>query len=291
VACALAGLGPLPVAASLARTVGARLICAIDLSESCRRDPELVAAYGADLAALLRRHAPGIAYERGMRAMPVDYRHCRSATCAEGADREVIWRSGDGQPATAFVHVIDCRSGEPPPFAGRNARVNCSGSRAGSLYLQYWLYYPDSATLRGVPVLGAKGYHRDDWEGYQVRIGPAGDADARASSHHGYNYEQGSHNWGSDAGIGPLRAATEAVGLRNRNGWGPETGWLFISGGSHAGNVKAFPVRDSRFTPARRLALSPLEPVAAGEQAAPSFAITPPWLKRAWLDPEAEGTS
>jgi hypothetical protein len=26
-----------------------------------------------------------------------------------------------------------------------------------------------------------------DWEGYQVRIGADGDADARASSHHGFN--------------------------------------------------------------------------------------------------------
>jgi hypothetical protein len=128
-----------------------------------------------------------------------------------------------------------------------------------------------------------------DWESYQVRIGPAGDADARASSHHGYNYEQGSDNWGSDAGVGIVRGATETVGLRNRNGWGPETGAVLISGGSHAGNVKAFP-NTRRLTPPGRLALIPLEPVAAGEQRAPHFAISPPWLKQVWHDPEAEGT-
>jgi hypothetical protein len=289
-AAALAGLGPMPLGISLARAVGARLICAVELAESCRRDPELVAAYGTDLAATVRRHAPGIAYERGMRALPVDYRRCRSTSCADAPPEGAVWRSTSGEPAVAFVHVIDCRPGQPPPFAGRHDRPDCPAPRAGNLYVQYWLYYPNSATLRGVPVAGARGYHRDDWEGYQVRIGPDGEADARASSHHGYNYEQSRGNWGSDAGIAPLRAATEAVGLRNHNGWGKETGSVFISGGSHAGNVKAFPPDYSRFTPARRLALIPLEPVAAGEQRAPAFAIPPPWLKQAWRDPEAEGT-
>ena len=44
-----------------------------------------------------------------------------------------------------------------------------------------------------------------------------------------------------------------------------------------------------RFTPASRLHLVPLEPIAADDRTA--FAITPPWLKEVWRDPEAEGTS
>jgi hypothetical protein len=283
----LAMLAPLPLGAALARAVAARLICAVNLSDSCHGDPELVGAYGSDLAAEVRDHAPAIIYERGMRALPVDYRRCRFASCANGAAEGLVWRSTSGEHAAAFVHVIDCRSGGPRPLAGSRP-ADCAGPRAGNLYLQFWLYYPESATLRGVPVAGAKGHHRDDWESYQVRIAPGGGADARASSHHGYNYEQGADNWGSDAGIGPLRDASEAAGLRNRNGWGPETGAVVISGGSHAGNVKALP--SGRITPPRHLTLIPLEPMAAGDQRAPHFAISPPWLKQVWFDPEAGGT-
>jgi hypothetical protein len=287
---ALVGLGPLPQGVSLARAVGARLICAIDLSDSCQRDPELAAAYGADLAQAVRDHAPMIFYEHGMRALPIDFRSCRSATCGDAGGEGSVWRTDDGGPATAFVHVIDCRAGEQAAFAGANRPADCSGSRAGNVDIQYWLYYAESATLRGIPVVGAKGYHLDDWESYQVRVGPDGDSDARASSHNGYNYAQGAQDWGSDAGIGIVRNATELVGLRNHNGWGPEIGFLFVSGGSHAGSVQAFLPNYSRLTPPRHLGLVPLEPVAAGERRAPHFAISPPWSKQVWRDPEAQST-
>jgi hypothetical protein len=285
---ALAGFGALPLGVSLARSIGGRLICAVELSDSCDRDPRLAADYGADLAYDLRDHAPMVLYERGMHALPVDFRACRRAACADAPDQGARWRSGRGLPATAFVHVIDCRRGVPVAFAGSD-RPECSGDRAGSLYLQYWFYYPESATLRGVPAVGSAGYHLDDWESYQVRIGRDGN-DARASSHNGYNYARGPQDWGSDAGIGPLRDVTELAGLRNRDGWGPENGILFVSGGSHAGSVEAWAPDYSRLTPSRRLALVPLEPFAVGEERAPRFAISPPWRKQVWRDPEAEGT-
>lgn len=286
---ALTGLGPLAAGSSLARTVGAKLICAVDLSDSCSRDPELVAAYGAELAEVLRDHAPTILYERGMRALPVDFATCRLASCSDAAPNGIVWHSGRGEPATAFVHVVDCRSRDPVHFAALGP-IDCSGARAGDIYLQYWLYYPESATLRGVPVIGAEGYHRDDWESYQVRIGSDGEAEARASSHNGFNYDQGAEDWGSDAGIGPLRAAAEAVGVRNRDGWGPETGWLFVSGGSHAGNVTAYAPNYSRLTPPGHLSLIPLDEVDAGGRRTANFAISPPWRKHVWGDPEAAGT-
>ncbi|MEK6277219.1 MAG: hypothetical protein AABM29_04315 [Actinomycetota bacterium] len=285
----LATLGSQLPGAALARAIAGRIVCAVKLSDSCDRAPELVAAYGDELASLVRRHAPQIAYEAGMRALPVDYRRCRSPQCADGPEAGLVARSGAGRRVVAFVHVVDCRVGEPPPFAGRNTAADCSGPRRGNLYLQYWLYYPNSATFRGVPVAGAKGFHVDDWEGYQVRIGMDGAVDARASSHNGYNYRLGHANWASDAGWGALRDATEAVGLRARNGWGPETGWLYVAGGSHAGSAGLDrPV--SRVTFGHRLRLIPLEPVAAGERIPPAFAVTPPWRKRVWRDPEAEGT-
>jgi hypothetical protein len=281
-------LAPLPAGALLARTLGSKLICAVDLADSCRTVPQLAAAYGDDLAQELRKHTPAIFSEQGMRVLPVDYRSCRSAACADGPGAGTISRSRQGEPATAFLHIVDCRPGTTAPFAGRNSPEDCRGDRAGNLYLQYWLYYPESATLRGVPVAGSKGYHRDDWESYQVRIGPGGRVDARASSHHGYNYGGGAGSWGSDAGIDPLGAATDAVGLHQRGGWGPETGLIVISGGSHAGSVDSLPC--CRLTPPGQLSLVPLEPLAAGEAPEPHFAIPPPWRKHVWVDPEAGDT-
>ena len=96
-------------------------------------------------------------------------------------------------------------------------------------------------------------------------------------------------NAGSDAGIDPLKDAAEAVGARPDNGWGPETHMLVVSGGSHAGNTNGF-LRIDRVTPGRRVHLVPLEPIAAAEGDSYRFAISPPWRKRVWRDPEASGT-
>ncbi|MGH2981639.1 MAG: hypothetical protein ACRDKV_06320 [Solirubrobacterales bacterium] len=282
---AFAKLDPLSLGLSLARGLATSLLCAVR-SEDCEGASRLASAYGPELAAAVRAHAPEVVYERGMRALPVDYRRCRRSSCADRSGEGRVSRSASGEPATAFVRLIDCRRSAGIPSSGETA--DCSAQRAGNLYLQYWFFYPDSATLRGVPVAGRKGYHRDDWETYQVRVSPGGRADVRASSHRGYNYEQGAANWASEAGIGFVDNGVEAVGLRRRDGWGPETGLLFVSGGSHAGNAKAVALRYSRFTPARRLRLIPFEALAGGETR--RFAISPPWGKQVWRDPEAEGT-
>jgi hypothetical protein len=112
-------------------------------------------------------------------------------------------------------------------------------------------------------------------------------ASERASSHHGYNYARSVANAGSDAGFDWLRELSEEVGARAPNGWGPETGLLLVSGGSHAGDVSGGS-RGSRFIPGRRVHLVPLEQVAAHSHS--TFAVTPPWLKEVWTDPEASGT-
>lgn len=267
------------VPGTLARAVASRMLCAVSMADGCGDEPALIAAYGTEIGELVRRHMPTILFEQGSRGMPVDFRRCRDAACADGSARGLVNRTDAGLPVTAFVHVIDCRRTGP----------GCSGSRAGSLYLQFWLFYADSATLRGVPIAGDAGYHHDDWESVQIRIDPDGDVDERASSHHGYNYAQSLANAGSDAGIGPLKDVAEAVGARPDNGWGPETRMLVVSGGSHAGNANGF-LRIDRVTPGRRVHLVPLEPIAAAEGAAYRFAISPPWRKRVWRDPEASGT-
>jgi hypothetical protein len=188
-------------------------------------------------------------------------------------------------PVTAFVHVVDCRAADRD--ATEAAGIDCSGDRAGCLYIQYWLFYANSATLRGVPVVGDAGEHKDDWESVQVRINPDGSVDERASSHDGYNYSLEDLDWGSDAGIDVLKEISEDIGARHPNGWGPETSLLLVSGGSHAGNATGEP-RGTRFTPGRRVHLIPFEPIAADSHA--TFAVVPPWLKEVWRDPEAEGT-
>jgi hypothetical protein len=270
---------------ALAQGVASRILCAAALADSCGDEPELIAAYGTEVGELVHEHMPSLVYELRSRALPVDFRRCRRSACADGPERGIVGRSDADLPVTAFVHVVDCRADSVTASEAEGA--DCSGSRAGSLYLQYWFYYIDSATLRGVPVASERGYHRDDWESVQIRIGPDDEVAQRASSHHGYNYAQGIANWGSDSGIGPLKDFAEAVGARSAGGWGPATGMLLVSGGSHAGNVNGFP-RIERLTPGNRVHLIPLEPIAAISTA--RFAVSPPWQKRVWRDPEATST-
>jgi len=271
--------------APLGRAVADRLLCAAALADGCGDEPELIAAYGDEVGRLVRRHMPTIVFEPGSRAVPVDFRRCRSTACGDGGEHGLVHRTDERLPVSAFVHVVDCREEEAADTEAAGA--DCSGPRAGNLYLQYWTYYADSATLRGVPIVGAKGFHLDDWEGVQLRIEPDGRIEERASSHNGYNYGRSTRNWGSDAGIRPLKDAAEALGLRPPGGWGPETHLLLVSGGSHAGNAIGLPDSD-RFIPGRRVHLVPLEPIASSTSA--RFAISPPWRKHVWRDPEAEGT-
>jgi hypothetical protein len=281
----LVAIGGRVPGAALVQAVASRILCGAALVDGCGGEAGLVAAYGSEVGELVREHMPALVFERGSRAVPVDFRRCRASSCGDAGEGRLVRRTEGGLPVTAFVHVVDCRLGEPERSEAKGA--DCSGVRAGHLYVQYWMYFADSATLRGVPVAGERGFHRDDWESVQFRIGPGGTVAQRASSHHGYNYTRGVSNWGADVGMDPLKDLAEAIGARDLNGWGPETGLLFVSGGSHAGNARAL-AEVGRLTPGHRVHLVPLEPIAAGDDSA--FAVSPPWRKRVWRDPEAEGT-
>ena len=278
-----------------AKSIAAKIICAVRLTEDCGFAPELKAANGAEVAALLQAHAPALLYEDGMTALPVDYRRCREDRCASAPGDGAVARSSSGEPPVAFTHAVDCR---PEAAAATEAAgADCSGERAGNLYLQYWLYYPGSATAEGStflkgPIrtvsskLGHSTFHPDDWEAYQVRIGPAGRF-ARASSHRTYSYESGRGLAGyslrrNRAGAWTVRRAPPTL-----NGWGPEAGVLYISGGSHAGSASTGKTV-SRTTKDHRLRLIPIETLSGRDSA--SFAITPPWRKRVYFDPEYAGT-
>jgi hypothetical protein len=84
--------------------VAERIICAVRLSDGCRSDPALYARYG-ELAAAVRANAPRITYEKGMRALPVDFRRCRSPTCGDGPVAGRVARTLAGLPVVAFTHV------------------------------------------------------------------------------------------------------------------------------------------------------------------------------------------
>lgn len=253
-------------AAALAEEIAERMVCAVRLSDGCEvRGSDLELAYGPEVAALVTEHTPEIRFEDGdFVSLPVDPRACRERRCADTSEAGALSRSFEDYPATAFVHVADCR--EPDAKAG----LDCSGERAGHLYLQYWLYYPESAT-RPFGRIG-KGFHLDDWESFQVRIGPDGQSMVRASSHHGYNYE-----------ADPISDVVGGAGA-----WGPANGYLWVSSGSHAGRATGAP-SSTRAIPADRLHLLPLES-ELDSLSGLEFEVAPPWLKGVWRDPESTRT-
>ena len=260
-----------------------RLVCAV--RGGCDDgDAVLARTYGPRDAELLRRHAPDIVYEPGERELPVDWRECREVACSSAPeDRDLdVHRSTAGRRATVFTRVI---------------------RRRGRTYLQYWVYYPDSNTtfagsdkLWEVFVAGRvarfalkgttryPGYHRDDWEGYQVRIDGRGRVAVRSSSHGHYQY---------------------CKGKRCHNRWGPSTRWTRVSRGSHAGHIpldgatrRRLPGRDmrERTSTSDGLRLIPLESTARrryrplrNSRDRPwhrEKGVTPPWRKPVYRHPE-----
>ena len=244
--------------------------CGEAAAELAAQPTPLQRAYGGELAAIVADRLPTIHFEDDeFASLPVDYRECRERACSDSIRHGSLEHTQTGLEPTVFVHVVDCRH----PTAVAAEGFDCSGERAGSVYVQYWLYYPDSLT-HGLGRVG--GYHSDDWESYQVRIGPDGTTLARASSHHGYNGREGG-DAGNDAGWGEGKA-----------NWDTILGQLHVAAGSHAGMTEA-DEGDSRRLEPQNVRVLPLEPVVAGGNA-PPFAVSPPWEKAVWKDPEYTGT-
>ncbi len=269
------------------------LVCAV--TGRCDRDEgRLVAAYGERTAASVRALAPNLVYEPGERELPVDWRECRRVSCSVAPDDPALdahVAAGHARPAgsraTAFTHVI---------------------RRGGRLYIQYWLYYPDSnTTLAGsdriwAHVLGwvgpYPGFHRDDWEGAFVRVDPDGRVWLRASSHGHFQ----SCKWSFCRGE-----------------WARHAGWVRISRGSHSGHLpfvqlprrwvgqrvpravgppappRLMPIRPGhglreRSTTGEGLRLVPLESIDPRSYVPLDPHVLPPWDKDAYLDPLAGGS-
>jgi hypothetical protein len=300
---ALAALTPHADGRSIGGFLAHHVVCAA--TRNCHAaERALEQAYGADLADTVRELAPNLVYEPGERELPVDWRDCRRPRCASAPDDPALdTHSSEARArATAFTHVI---------------------RRGGKLYLQYWLYYPDSnSVLAGSDRLWERswilprlrellagtpdypGFHRDDWEGVFVRIDPDGSTWVRASSHGGF---QGC-KW---------RIC--------RNEWIRPTGWVRVTRGSHSGHVplrmeprpadpdgvprtpRYMPLPDSparrrrvplvpgrdmdeRTTSSEGLRLIPLETRDTRGYRQLDEGVKPPWRKRAYTDPETDGS-
>jgi hypothetical protein len=120
---AVAGGGEVDAGRGLAAALGRRLACAPRLPDACRHHP-LVPAYGWPLARLARALAPApeaVPGPAGLLLAPVDFRRCRSASCAVAAGPHL---TASGRRTTAFTELIDRRSSD------------------GSVEVVYWLYRP-----------------------------------------------------------------------------------------------------------------------------------------------------
>lgn len=302
-AAALSAAPPVVDGRSFGGFLAHHVVCAA--TGSCRAaERELERTYGEDVATTLRELAPSLVYEPGERQLPVDWRDCRRPQCATAPDDHALdsHRSDARARATAFTHVI---------------------RRGGRLYLQYWLYYPDSnSALAGsdrvwerswiLPhlrelVAGTPdypGFHRDDWEGVFVRLDPDGSTWVRASSHghfQGCKWRVCQDEWirptgwvrvtrGSHSGHVPFRleprAADPADGRRM-----PRIPRYIPPPGSRSrpqGRVPLLPGRDlnERTTSSEGLRLIPLETLERDPYRPLDHGVKPPWRKRAYSDPE-----
>jgi len=108
----------------LASTLGRKIRCATQLPGPCWRDP-LTLAYGRPLAGLVRALAPAPEAQpgpSGAALAPVDFRRCRSESCATATGSSRLTASN--RRITAFTSVRDRRHGP------------------GEVEVSYWLYRP-----------------------------------------------------------------------------------------------------------------------------------------------------
>jgi hypothetical protein len=124
---AIAAEGEIEAARDLATTLSRRIACAPRPPEPCRRHP-LVPAYGWPLARLVRGLAPTPAARpgrSGLPLVPVDFRRCRSESCAVPLPGAAGARlTASGRRTTAFTQILDRRR------------------TLGWVELTYWLYRP-----------------------------------------------------------------------------------------------------------------------------------------------------
>ena len=121
---ALAAGPPIGKGRELGTSLARKLRCAPRLPGPCWRDP-LTEAYGRPLAGLVRTLAPqprAVRAPSGAELVPVDFRYCRSESCATAGPQ--VGLTASNRRVTAFVAVDD-------------------GRRAGGIVtVTYWEYRP-----------------------------------------------------------------------------------------------------------------------------------------------------
>ncbi len=120
---AVAAGGKVDAGRALAGAIGKKIRCAPRLPDACRHHP-LVPAYGWPLARLVRALAPAplaVQGTSGLPLMPVDFRHCRSESCAVAAGPHL---TASKRRTTAFTQLIDRRK------------------TRGWVEVAFWLYRP-----------------------------------------------------------------------------------------------------------------------------------------------------
>lgn len=120
---AIAAGGEVKAGRALGGAIARRLSCAPHLPDACRHHP-LEPAYGWPLARLVRALAPQLEAKTGLKGLslvPVDFRRCRSESCAVPAGPGL---TSSGHRPTAFTEVVDRRRS------------------LGWVEIVYWLYRP-----------------------------------------------------------------------------------------------------------------------------------------------------
>jgi hypothetical protein len=115
--------GEIDAGRSLGAAIGRKLACGPRLPGACSHHP-LVPAYGWPLARLVRALAPpptSLPGPSGLPLAPVDFRRCRSESCAVAAGPHL---TASGRRTTAFTAIDDRRGSE------------------GGVEIDYWLYRP-----------------------------------------------------------------------------------------------------------------------------------------------------
>jgi hypothetical protein len=123
---AVAADGEIDGGRDLAGVIGRRIACAPHLPDACHHHP-LVPAYGWPLARLVRALAPAPSARpgpRGLPLVPVDFRRCRSESCAVPRSGDSAHLTTSGRRTTAFTSVRDVRGSQ------------------GWVEVTYWLYRP-----------------------------------------------------------------------------------------------------------------------------------------------------
>lgn len=115
--------GEVDAGRGLGAAIGRKLVCGPRLPDACDHHP-LVPAYGWPLARLARALAPPptpLSGPSGLPLVPVDFRRCRSESCAVAAGPHL---TASGRRTTAFTAIDDRRGSE------------------GWVEITYWLYRP-----------------------------------------------------------------------------------------------------------------------------------------------------